>query len=65
MMTLSVLQTVALSLASAASPTDLTLNRISPTTYPHAKCLDGTPPAFYWRDGRGADADASLIIFFQ
>ena len=52
-------------LARGVLTTDLTLNRISASKYPHAKCLDGTPPAYYWRAGRGADADASLIIFFQ
>ena len=50
---------------AAVTTTDFHLKRISPTTYPHAKCLDGTPPAYYWRDGVNDDKDSSLIIFFQ
>ena len=50
---------------TTATTTDFNLKRISPTTYPHAKCLDGTPPAYYWRDGVNDDKDSSLIIFFQ
>jgi hypothetical protein len=51
--------------ASSASSTDFALNRIPETTYPHAKCLDGTAPAYYWRDGVGADKGKSLIIFLE
>ena len=44
---------------------NFTLNHIPQSAYPHAKCLDGTAPAFYWRGGRGDDAGNSLIIFLQ
>jgi O-palmitoleoyl-L-serine hydrolase len=50
---------------SEASELDFSLNTISQTVYPHAKCLDGTPATYYWRPGRGKDAGESLIIFFQ
>ena len=54
-----------LSTAAAAAATDFTLNSISQSSYPHAKCLDGSAPAYYWRDGSGTDKGQSLIIFLQ
>lgn len=43
---------------------DFSLHSIPQKEYPHAKCLDGTPPAFYWRAGRDSGA-RSLIFFLQ
>lgn len=43
---------------------DLHLNLISQSKYPHAKCLDGTAPAYYWRSGVGS-GEKSLILFFE
>jgi hypothetical protein len=63
---LLVLSTVAIAAAAIpSSSTDFALNRISKETYPHAKCLDGSSPAYYWRPGTGADVGKSLIIFLQ
>jgi len=42
----------------------LTLTKVSQATYPKAKCLDGTPPAFYFRNGTGA-GQRSAVIFLE
>lgn len=56
-----VLATVAL---SSARDLSLALRRISQAAHPHARCLDGTPPAYYYRDGEGSGA-RSLIFFME
>jgi hypothetical protein len=33
-------------------------------TSPNAKCIDGTAPAYYWRDGVGADSK-KVVIFLE
>ena len=40
-------------LPARPGPLDFVLHSIPQSTYPHAKCLDGSAPAYYWRDGRG------------
>ena len=40
----------------------LSLSKISQDTSPLAKCIDGTAPAYYWRDG--VDTDATKAILF-
>lgn len=42
----------------------LTLTKVSQATYPDAKCLDGSPPAFYMRNGTGAGT-RSVVIFLE
>ena len=42
----------------------LKLNKISQTTSPKAKCIDGTAPAYYWRDGVG-NGSKSAILFLE
>jgi O-palmitoleoyl-L-serine hydrolase len=51
--------------AAAAAPasTDLTLNMISTQTHPNAKCLDGTPPAYYFRPPN--NSASSIILFLE
>ena len=41
------------------------LRLINQTLYPHARCLDGSAPAYYWRDGRGARGAKSLVLFLE
>ena len=42
----------------------LHLNRIDPAVSPLAKCLDGTAPAYYFREGAGADASRVIGACF-
>lgn len=41
----------------------LKLTKISQTDSPKAKCLDGSPPAYYWRDGVREDRDKAVLFF--
>ena len=50
--------------AVTAAPLDLTLNLVPQTQYPHAKCMDGTSPGYYFRPGRG-DRAKSIIVFLE
>lgn len=43
---------------------DLTRNLISQSTHQYAKCLDGTAPVYYYRDGVGT-RKKSLVIFLE
>jgi hypothetical protein len=54
---------VATSVVGAAG-TDLTLNLLSQKAYPHAKCMDGTPPGYYFREGTGTGSK-SVILFLE
>ena len=61
------LRVLALSAAlGAASARDLSLKltKVSQTTSPRAKCIDGTAPAYYWRDGV-ADGAKSAVLFLE
>ena len=50
--------------SSAQGDLDLTLNLVPQETYPHAKCMDGTPPGYYFRPGTGTGAK-SIIVFLE
>jgi len=41
------------------------LHLINQTVHPHARCLDGSAPAYYWRDGRGVRGAKSLVLFLE
>jgi hypothetical protein len=57
---------VALGSSAESVPDDrhLTLNLVPQATHPHAKCMDGTPPGYYYRPGTGDGSD-SLIVFLE
>ena len=40
----------------------LKLNKISQIASPMAKCIDGTAPAYYWRDGVGSGVKKAIIF---
>ena len=48
------------------APRDLSLhlNKVDPSASPLAKCLDGSPPAYYFRPGVGADA-RKVIVYLE
>lgn len=48
----------------AAPERDLTLLKVKSDDSPLAKCLDGSPPAVYWRDGVD-NGSASAVLFLE
>ena len=50
--------------ATSARDLSLKLTKVSQVTSPMAKCIDGTAPAYYWRDGV-ADGRKSAILFLE
>jgi hypothetical protein len=40
----------------------LALSKISQTTSPNAACIDGSAPAYYWREGAEKDADKAILF---
>jgi O-palmitoleoyl-L-serine hydrolase len=57
---------VALSLISAvlAAGKNATLSLFDLNVYPEAKCLDGSPSGYYYREGVGSNAN-KFVVFFQ
>jgi len=43
---------------------NLAMNLVPQTAYPHARCMDGTPPGYYWRAGKRQQAK-SLVLFLE
>ena len=54
----------AAALVAAERDLSLSLNKIDQSTSPKAKCIDGTAPAYYWRDGVG-NGSQSAILFLE
>jgi hypothetical protein len=40
----------------------LKLSKVSQATSPKAACIDGTAPAYYWREGAGTDATKAILF---
>jgi hypothetical protein len=64
MLGLRVLVLCAALTAASARDLSLKLTKVSQVTSPMAKCIDGTAPAYYWRDGV-ADGAKSAILFLE
>jgi O-palmitoleoyl-L-serine hydrolase len=53
--------TVASVTSAAGRDLTLNLNKVSQSTSPNAKCMDGTAPAYYFREGVAAGATSAII----
>jgi len=61
MSTLKVIVGVGLMVALGESQ-PLQLTKIDQTVSPNAKCIDGTAPAYYWRNGNGTDSKKAVLF---
>jgi len=49
-------------MASSARDLTLSLTKINQTASPLAKCIDGTPPGYYWRGGVEEGVDKAVLF---